>query len=123
LHKAYAYHLQKSFKKVAGALERNEDLELDVRKHIEEYISIFADVLIPLIRQSVPLQELEDYLMTPETMNSMNLFSPFMPEGKTIRDEVDRYLSVSSEPFPQLKSLIPPYFSAMRRFTGCRAEE
>jgi len=88
------YISAESIKKVIRALERNEDLEADVQKCIEEYISIFSDVLIPLLRQSAPLQELEDYLKTPEAMTPIDLLSPFMPEGKTIRNEVDHYLAV-----------------------------
>ena len=78
-----------------GALQRNEDLEADVQKRIEEYISVFTNVLIPLLRQSAPLQELEDYLKTPEAMTPIDLLSPFMPKGKTIRNKVDHYLAVS----------------------------
>ena len=77
-----------------GALQRNEDLEADVQKRIMEYISVFSNVLIPLLRQSAPLQELEDYLKTPEAITPIDLLSPFMPEGKTIRNEVDHYLAV-----------------------------
>lgn len=75
--------------------ERVDDDGSKAQTYIQEYVMTFTDVLIPLLRQSEPLSELEDYLVTPEAMIPIDLLSPFMPEGKTIKDEVNRYLTVS----------------------------